>query len=119
VDAVRITFCSKVISESNVLRAVRVSARHPPPFAAAKENRMPDAIARTLPAEEAVSEIATLLARGYQRHLHEATSQSIKTNEESFEGGLAMQPDQSVHASGGRRNTPPSAPGESKQGVDA
>ncbi|MEA5087799.1 hypothetical protein [Solidesulfovibrio sp.] len=80
---------------------------------------MPDAIARTLPAEEAVSEIATLLARGYQRHLHEATSQSIKTNDESFEDGLAMQPDQSAHVPGGRRNALPSAAGESKQGVDA
>jgi len=85
----------------------------------AEENRMPNAIACTLSVEEAVSGIATLLARGYQRHLHEATSQSIKTNDESFEDGLAMQPDQSVHASGGRRNTLPSAVGEYKQGVDA
>ena len=79
---------------------------------------MSDATSRTLPAEEAVSEIATLLARGYQRLLREEASQVIKTNDESSEDGLAIQPEQSVHAPGGQRHAPPSATGESKQGED-
>jgi hypothetical protein len=94
-----------------------VGIHYPPPQA--KENRMPDATSRTLPAEEAVSEIATLLARGYQRLLREEASQLIKTNNESSEDGLAIQPEQSVHALGGQRHAPPSATGESKQGEDA
>ncbi len=80
---------------------------------------MPNPTSRTLPAEEAVSEIATLLARGYQRLLREKTSQLIKTNNESSADGLAIQPEQSVHAPGGQRNAPHSAAGESKQGEDA
>lgn len=80
---------------------------------------MPDTTSRTLPAEEAVSEIATLLARGYQRLLREESSQLIKTNEESSKDRLAIQPEQSVHAPGGQRHAPHSAVGESKQGEDA
>jgi hypothetical protein len=80
---------------------------------------MPHATSPTLPAEEAVSEITTLLARGYQRLLREEASQLIKTNDESSAEGLAIQPDQSVHVPGGRRNAQPSATGESKQGEDA
>jgi hypothetical protein len=80
---------------------------------------MSDATSRTLPAEEAISEIATLLARGYQRLLREEASQLIKTNDESSADGLAIQPEQSVHAPGGRRYAPPSAAGEYKQGADA
>ena len=79
---------------------------------------MSDATSRTLPAEEAISEIATLLARGYQRLLREAASQLIKLNDESSADGLAIQPEQSVHAPGGQRHAPPSAAGESKQGED-
>lgn len=93
-----------------------VGIRYPPPQA--KENRMPDATSHTLPIEEAVSEIATLLARGYQRHMREVTSQPIKTNDESSKDGLAIQPEQSVHAPGGQRPAPPPAAGESKQGED-
>lgn len=79
---------------------------------------MSDATSRTLPAEEAISEIATLLARGYQRLLREEASQLIKLNDESSADGLAIQPEQSVHAPGGQRHAPPSATGESKQGED-
>ena len=79
---------------------------------------MSDATSRTLPAEEAISEIATLLARGYQRLLREEASQLIKLNDESSADGLALQPEQSVHAPGGQRHAPPSAAGESKQGED-
>ncbi len=80
---------------------------------------MSDATSRTLPAEEAISEIANLLARGYQRHMREVASQPIKTNDESSADGLAIQPEQSVHAPGGQRTAPPPAAGESKQGEDA
>ncbi|MCB2189613.1 MAG: hypothetical protein KQJ78_24620 [Deltaproteobacteria bacterium] len=80
---------------------------------------MPDATTRTPPPKEAVSEIATLLARGYQRLLREEASQLIKTNDESSADGLAIQPEQSVHALGGQRHAPHSAAGESKQGEDA
>ncbi|MDQ7831390.1 MAG: hypothetical protein RDU30_06645 [Desulfovibrionaceae bacterium] len=80
---------------------------------------MSDATSRTLHVEEAVSEIATLLARGYQRLLREEASQLIKLNDESSADGLAIQPEQSVHAPGGQRHAPPSAAGESKQGEDA
>ena len=85
----------------------------------AMENQMPNATSRTLPAEEAVSEIATLLARGYQRLLREEASQLIKTNDESSADGLAIQTEQSVHAPGGHRQALPAAAGESKQGEDA
>ena len=80
---------------------------------------MTDATTHTLHIKEAVSEIATLLARGYQRLLREEASQLIKTNNESSADGLAIQPEQSVHAPGGERHAPPSAPGESKQGENA
>lgn len=80
---------------------------------------MPNATSRTLPAEEAVSEIATLLARGYQRLLREEASQLIKTKDESSADGLAIQPEQSVHALGGQRHAPHSAAGVSKKGEDA
>lgn len=112
-----------------LLQGDQRSTRAPGPFAhsvgihilspQAKENQMPGATSRTFPAEDAVSEIATLLARGYQRLLREATSQPIKTNDESSADGLAIQPEQSVHAPGGQRHTPPSATGESKQGENA
>lgn len=94
-----------------------VGIHYPPPQAT--ENWMPDTTSRTLPVKDAVSEIATLLARGYQRLLREEASQLIKWNTESSADGLAIQPEQSVHAPGGQRHAPPSATGESKQGEDA
>lgn len=111
-----------------LLQGDQRSRRAPGPFAhsvgihilspQAKENQMPDATSPTFPAEDAISEIATLLARGYQRLLREEASQLIKTNDESSADGLAIQPEQSVHAPGGQRHAPPSAAGESKQGED-
>ena len=112
--------CSRVISDPDAPQGrsrIRSASTIPPPQAS--ENWMPDATSRTLPAEEAISEIVTLLARGYQRLLREEASQLIKLNDESSADGLAIQPEQSVHAPGGQRHAPPSATGESKQGEDA
>lgn len=77
---------------------------------------MPNTVIRTLHIEEVISEIASLLAGGYHRLLSEESSQLIKSNDESSADGLAIQPEQSVHAPDGQRRVPVFAVGESKQG---